>query len=291
MSRTSPDHDPRNMATLPPETDAVPASAVFAGGGTRRAAALAGVPMGQAYATWSQRRLFDACELFFRLGVRNLFVPLVRPRNMAETGHFRDHMLDWLRWGLLGADALQVFHANDWRVRLIYAGTLSTDIRAMQHTLDAQTGHAQGPRLFFTVTTSIAELWDWHRRMFLQGIATYAAAIRELYGEELEPVRLLVSFGKPFVGPDLLPPLLSEEVQCYWRQRPGYDITEDELRAILFDYGFLRRTWQADKTGRADEAIRDRGMWEHGPTLGLGIRRGSFWYPAAWAASFPQQPE
>jgi hypothetical protein len=282
MNTTPPDLTA--FLTAPEESvvAAAPASAVFAGGGTRRAAALADIAMGHDYARWSQAHMFDACALFFRLGVRHLFIPLVRPTNMAETGVFREHMGEWLQWGLTGLEAQAIFQAHPWRVRLIFAGDPPPYIRAIQHQLDEWTGAAEGPRLFFTVTTSVAELWEWHRRMFLQGVATLDAAIRFLYGEDVSPVRLCVSFGKPIVGPDLLPPLLSDEVQCYWRQRPGYNITDAQLRRVLFDYAYARPTWQADKTGRADQVRSDRAAWEQGPTLGLGIRRGQFWYPEAW---------
>ena len=83
---------------------------------------------------------------------------------------------------------------------------------------------------------------------------------------------------------NLLPPLLIGKVHSYWRQQPGHSITEAEWRAILYDYGYLRATWQADKEGRAAAARDYRTTWESAPTLGLGRRLGPFWYPAATPA-------
>ncbi|QDF07567.1 hypothetical protein BHS04_30845 [Myxococcus xanthus] len=77
-----------------------------------------------------------------------------------------------------------------------------------------------------------------------------------------------------------LPPLLQGPMDCYFTQRPGYRLTERELRTVLYDHAYLRRTWRADKTGRAEEAISHRRAWEEGPMVGLGIRLGPFWYPA-----------
>jgi len=80
--------------------------------------------------------------------------------------------------------------------------------------------------------------------------------------------------------PDLLPPALMGQVQCYWSQQPGYTLTETQLRTILYDYAYLRHTWQKEKLERAKEALVHRQAWEEGPILGLGIRLGPFWYPA-----------
>ena len=78
----------------------------------------------------------------------------------------------------------------------------------------------------------------------------------------------------------IIPPLLVGQLQCYWSQQPGYTLTEVQLRTILYDYAYLRTTWQEEKLERAKTALDHRQAWEEGPTLGLGMRLGSFWYPA-----------
>ncbi len=54
---------------------------------------------------------------------------------------------------------------------------------------------------------------------------------------------------------------------------------EKQLRAIFYDYAFLRQTWKEDKSGRADKALAQRELRERGDVLGLGTRKGPFWYP------------
>ena len=112
---------------------------------------------------------------------------------------------------------------------------------------------------------------------------TRAEAIHALYGEDVPLITLYLAFGKPTISADLLPPLLAGPVQCYWTQRPGYQLTTDELRLVLFDNAFLRKTWREDKTGRAEQAMATRAAWEQGPILGLGMRIGPFWYPRPYA--------
>lgn len=82
-----------------------------------------------------------------------------------------------------------------------------------------------------------------------------AEAVRALYGEDIPLISLFLGFGKPVIAPELLPPLLGGAVNCYWSQRPGYQFSEAEFRRILYDHAFVRSTWQADKSGRGEEAL------------------------------------
>jgi hypothetical protein len=91
---------------------------------------------------------------------------------------------------------------------------------------------------------------------------------------------LYLGSGKPQVFPSIVPPLLMGRVDCYWRQHLGYDLDAATLRAILYDYAYLRNTWQEDKTGRAEQVLRFRAAWENPPVIGAGVRLGPFWYPA-----------
>ena len=92
------------------------------------------------------------------------------------------------------------------------------------------------------------------------------------------------------MGSDL-PPLLFEEIQCYWTQRPGYSLTEVELRTIFYDRAYLRATWRPDKTGRERDALRHRHAWgEHAPLIGLGRKLGPYWYPMEPTAASAPRP-
>lgn len=75
------------------------------------------------------------------------------------------------------------------------------------------------------------------------------------------------------------PPLLIGKLHCYWRQSLGYALTAGQVRSVIYDYAYTRRTWLADKSGRADEALNYRPVWDDPPTLGIGMRLGPFWYP------------
>jgi hypothetical protein len=102
-----------------------------------------------------------------------------------------------------------------------------------------------------------------------------------MYGEDVPPIDLCFSFGKPMISPDLFPLLLMNNVQCYWSQQAGYSLTDQQFRKVLYDYAFLRNTWQQNKAARAKEAYAHREVWEREFIIGLGTRLGPFWYPAS----------
>jgi hypothetical protein len=283
MSPSLPDLTTFLAAPASTVAQVAPTTAIFAAGGTRRAAALASIPFGEDFARWSRPRMLMCFDRFFQLGVRHLCVPILRPQNFAEVGLFRERILSWLQWGLAGPESLATYQAHNWQVRLIVTGKPDPELAAPVATLATATCGATGPRLWYIVTPDLDGLWTWQRGAFLRGAQTRAEAVEILYGEAIPPATMLVGFGKPLVGPDLLPPLLVEEIHCYWRQRPGYSLTERELRLIFYDYAYLRPTWQADKTNRGAAALAHRAGWERGPTLGLGMRLGAFWYPALHA--------
>lgn len=258
---------------------AAPASMVYAAAGTRRAAALAGFASdGEAYAQWSRTQMIDACTLIFAHGVRHLFTILATPGQFAEVGRYRERLLEWIKWGVAGPEALADYRAHGWRVRLIGAH----EIEALTETaarVRALPGSADGATLWLWVIPDVDAPWRWLQAALHRPAQSRAATIETLYGEAVPPVTLYLGFGKPAVADYLLPPLLSGTVHCYWTQRPGYSLTVDELRTILYDYSCARPTWQRDKSGRGEEAVAERARWQQTSILGLGRRVGPFWYP------------
>ena len=262
--------------------DVAPATMLFTAGGTRRAAALAGIsPESDAFPGWVRDQLFNSVGLLFRSGVQHIFMVAFAPTEFKEEGAHRALFDNWIDWVLAGPDSLSHYNRLGWRVRLLGVDS----VRLLQPTaarLCAETPRQSPHTLWFAVVPKPAIRWQWLLQSAQAAQArTQEEAIRALYGEEIPPATLLLSFGKPFISPDILPPLLIGQLQCYWRQRPGYSLTEKEWRAILYDYAFLRATWRQDKGGRAAKAVAQRTAWEKGPTLGLGRRLGPFWYPAA----------
>jgi hypothetical protein len=78
------------MLALPQEQvrPLAPRTAVWAAGGTRRQAALEGVPEAE-YFDWAWQGQMDGVALFFTLGVQCLFAPVLGPPQVREVGPYR----------------------------------------------------------------------------------------------------------------------------------------------------------------------------------------------------------
>lgn len=260
--------------------EVAPATLLFAPGGTRRGAVLQGVaPTSDAYARWSRERVFACVDLFFRMGVRHVFVTILRYRQLAEVGRYRERLTAWIDWGLAGPEALADYARCGWRARLT-----GVEQAPELHPVAERLVQVTPPTARHTVWWYVCPTPDDHWTTLLEAARraaapTQAATIAALYGEPIPPATLLLGFGKPTVSADIVPLLLAGDLQCYWAQRPSYDLDEPLLRHILYDYAYLRRTWTNDKSERYHDVQAQRELWETAPALGLGQRIGPFWHP------------
>jgi hypothetical protein len=258
-----------------------PASLVYAAAGTRRSAALAGcAASGDEYARWSHGRMLAVLEMIYAHHVQHVFTIPATPGQFAEVGEYRGSLVRWIEWGVAGDEALAAYARLGWRVRLVSFGVpeLSDANRRLEGLPTA--GCLQAKTLWYIVVADSDALWgQLLAAAAAAGATTRAAAAAALYGETPPDIDLFLGFGKPVVAPELLPPLLHDKVNCYWTQRPGYRLEEEEFRTILYDHAILRATWQADKSERAAASLHQRRAWEQGPVLGLGMRLGPYWYP------------
>jgi hypothetical protein len=260
-----------------------PVAMAFAPGGTRRDAEIAGVDSeSERYVRWSLRRTFDLFEMLFRNGVRHAWSGTITPNQWNESGPYRDSLIRWVARHLFSEETLEEYNRRGWRVRLV-GWKAVPELAEAAAQLEARTPRQAKHTLWWWTFPSYEFVWEQilattHR----SGAQTRDELIQALYGEPLPLVTMYVGFGKPEVSPVHLPPLLAGQVQCYWTTRPGYSLDEREFRRIIYDYAFLRPTWQPDKTGRASRARRFKDAWLNGPTIGLGQRLAdTFWYPAS----------
>lgn len=256
-----------------------PETVIYGPGGTRRQSALSGIsPESDDYATLTRRWMAESIEAFAQVGVRHIIMNLLRPAQMAEVGRYRERLLNWLAEGLAGDDALAEWQRRGWRARLL-GGAEVPELQRAAARLAAATP-AGGPTVWWYVCPTQHTPWDSLLAAAADGCASdRATAIRHLYGEDIPPATLYLAFGKPIVSYDIIPPLLAGELQCYWTQQPGFQLDQAMLRHILYDYAYLRRTWQPSKVERYAALSQQREIWAQRRVLGLGQRLGPFWYP------------
>jgi hypothetical protein len=267
-----------------------PATVIYGVGGTRRQAFFEGIePWSDDYVQWARTRTVQCVDLLFRHGISNVVVIAFTPDNLREIDRYRAQFFERAQWVIAGAEALADYARLGWRVRLLGAETVPA-LHAIAEQLRTATAPHSPQTLYRSAVPDVDSPWQALMAAAQRSQArTRAEAVRALYGEEIPPATLYLAFGKPLISPVIVPPWLLGEMHCYWSQQPGYTLTEEQLRTILYDYAYLRRTWQAEKIERARAALAHRCAWEAGPILGLGMRLGPFWYPApmtspAWEA-------
>jgi hypothetical protein len=220
----------------------------------------------------------------FRYGVENVFMPAVM------TTHA--HEIDWSQANALEQQLLipigrfvtnkrllLACRERGWRLRIV-PGAHRAVLQPFIDILEANTPQQTAHTWWMTFTPSHESWWSHLFSVVnANGVATRSDAIRALYGEDVPPISLCVSFGKLTISPDLFPPLLMDTVHCYWSQQVGSSLTDLQFRHILYDYAFLRQTWQQDKIARAEAAKTHQEIWQREVLVGLGQRLGPFWYP------------
>ncbi|MBN1311016.1 MAG: hypothetical protein JXB30_06315 [Anaerolineae bacterium] len=269
----------------------VPPSLIFAAGGTRRSAALSGVSPDD-YPMWARQRMLETYQMFYAYGVRHIIAPMTHPRMFKEKGYFGDNFVSWAEEGLAGSETLEHYRKAHWKAHMIVAVSNTAKdpriqrLQALAETLDQVTLEAD-IHLWYFVVPDYDDYWSWiAERLAAVEKPTRSHTIQALYGADIPPTDLLISFGKPTVSPDVLPPFLWNLVHTYWTQQPSYLLEDEVWRRILYDYAYERSTYRTDKTGREKSALKLPAFWKYGPTIGVGIRVGPYWYPEPF--SLPQ---
>lgn len=280
MTNAPPSLDEFLGAPLSLVRSVAPSTVLYAVGGTRRQAVLAGLqPDGEEYPRYAVAQMYACLDRLFANGVQHVIATVLQSPQLAEVGRYRERVLAWVRDGLAGEAALGIYRERGWRVRLL-GGEGDPELAQIARRLRDETPHGRATLWYYV---SLAP--DAHWRSILAaaraGATDQQETIAALAGEPLPPAEVLIAFGKPLFGGDIFPVVFaSGTMQCYWTQRPGYDLPDGDLRRIFYDYAYTRRTWVADKRPRYDALEEQRAVWERGRIVGLGRRVGGFWYPS-----------
>jgi hypothetical protein len=226
--------------------------------------------------------MIQCFSLLFAHGICHIVAPTLIETNYDEiTPTYRTALARWVYSGLAGPEALADYARLGWQVRLTGAASWPEMQATADVLAEATPQRLDGPCVWFTTASYAEARWDeLFAAMNSHAISSRAEAIRVLYGQDIPLATLFIGSGKPQMLASVAPPLLVGNLQCYWRQHLGYDLDERTLRTILYDYAFLRKTWQQDKEGRAEIALAYQEVWQDPPVIGIGVRLGPFWYPA-----------
>lgn len=262
-----------------------PSTVLFCPGGTRRAGVLAGMEVpSEDFVRWSVRELLGTVTRLFDNGVAHVFTGIIFPLAWREaTPKYRALMAQWSAWCIAGDEQLREYRRLGWCVRapgaLLFPPELGV-ARAAKIVEESTPKDAKHTLWLQCYPSNDAATETMLREVLRVGARTREEAVLALYGKAIPQATLLISSGKPATSPIIVPPLLHGDLHAYWMQRPGNTLTELEIRTIFYDMAFTRATWSEDKTGREQQVLEHRTLWENAPILGLGRRVGPFWFPS-----------
>lgn len=259
-----------------------PQSLIMSNGGSRRRAVIKGIdPNSDDYMELSRQEMISCFDLIFQHGVRHIITGVLTEANYNEiTPKYREKLVEWTHEGLTNTKTLAEYERLNWKVALIGAESWP-GLEKTAQILEQETGNNLGPRLWLHVASNAETHWmSLLKVSSAHNLHTREDVIRIVYGEDIPLANLYIGSGKPQILASSVPPLLVGHLECYCQFLLGYNITESTLRRILYDFAFVRKTWQEDKAGRAEKILDYQELWSDPPILGEGTRIGPFWYPA-----------
>lgn len=245
----------------------------------------------EAYMNASIKNHVELCSMLFDHGIHTILAP-VFGRELMERGDEYTQRV--------GIDGL-VRTATDLNFRKFYE-QYSVKVRFYGDYRDVLTGtsyeyalksiyevaeitkHNSRFRLFFgvfadEVTATIARLSVEHY-LAHSAVPDKEALIRKYYGEDLPPVSIFIGFDKFSVFD--MPLLSTGEEDLYFSLSPSPYMTERQLRAILYDHIYVRRTPEPDYTALGhDELNWLRNYYRNNKDYAFGVGKLKFnlWIP------------
>ncbi|MBN1284446.1 MAG: diterpene synthase [Anaerolineae bacterium] len=244
-------------------------------------------------------------KMLFDHGVDTLLTPVFGP-DLAERGAAYMHMATAGLSRLAKHPDFVNFYA-EYGVRVRFYGDYRRffappydDLPAQFDAVTAQTAAFERRRLFFGVCAqdayaTAAELmiryYDAHGRA-----PDKDALVTMYYGEPVPPPDFFIGFDKFCVFD--VPLVTTGHEDLYFTVSPSLYLTERQLREILYDHCYARRSSETDYAEMTPEGWNAMGSFYRvnlGKTLGVGAKHEhlGFWYPRANVeipASFAANP-
>jgi tuberculosinol/isotuberculosinol synthase len=253
------------------------------------------------YIELNARRHVEIYRLLFDHGIDTILAPIYEPVMHRRGEDYRQKVI---AQGLAAVATHPVFtdFYEECQVRVrfygdystIFPGTACAHLPDLYDRVMQETRAHQAHRLFYGVSTrrAVEDVVGRAIRQYAgrELLPDRAALIELYYGEPLPPVSLFITSGKFNVFG--MPLLDSDDTSLYFTVAPSPFLTEQQLRAILYDHLYSRRSSArsdyADLT--PDKVDRMRAFYElhRETTLGIGVVRAGTWYPVFPGVEFDE---
>jgi hypothetical protein len=245
----------------------------------------------EAYMHASIENHVDLCAMLFEHGIDIILAPVFGRELMRRGDEYTRRVgIDGLVRTATDPSYREFFEKYNVRVRFygdyqeVLTGTpYEYALSSMDEVIET-TRHRGSFRLFFGVfadefTERVARLSVQH--YLAQGsIPDKATLVRTYYGEELPPVSLFIGFDKFSVFD--MPLLSTGEEDLYFSVSPSPYMTQQQLRAILYDHLYVRTAPEPDYTKLTEDELDWLRAYYHknkDHAFGVGRLKFNLWIP------------
>jgi tuberculosinol/isotuberculosinol synthase len=245
----------------------------------------------EAYMNTSIQNHVELCTLLFDHGIDTILAPVFGRELMHRGDEYTQRVgIDGLVRTAADKTYREFFEHYNVKVRFygdyreVLTGTpYEYALGSMYEVMEA-TRHHTGPRLFFgvfadQVTETIARLTVEH--YLAEGsVPDKRTLIQKYYGEDLPPLSLFIGFDKFSVFD--MPLLTIGDEDLYFSVSPSPYMTQTQLRTILYDHIYIRRTPEPDYTklsGDELDWLREYYRKNKNHAFGVGTLKFNIWIP------------
>ena len=244
------------------------------------------------YIDLNGRRHVELYQLLFEHGIDTILAPIYEPVMQRRGEEYQQQVIaQGLAAVAINSVFTRFYQEQQVRVRFygdyrkIFPGTVCAHLPDLFDRIVQDTQAHQPRRLFYGVSTrrAVEDVVE----LALQKSAGRAQApdraelIEWYYGEPLPPVSLFITSGKFNVFG--MPLLSTDDTSLYFTVAPSPFLTERQLRAILYDHLYSRRSSAkssySDLTSTEFDRMRAFYQTHRETTLGVGVVRHGTWYP------------
>ena len=245
----------------------------------------------EAYMDASIENHIQLCSMLFDHGIHTILAP-VFGRELMHRGdeYTRKIGMNGLVRTATDKSYRDFFEKYNVRVRFygdyrdVLKGTeYESVLGSLYEVMDATKANT-GFNLFFGVFAD--EVTDTISRLSVEHYLAHGAVpdkntlVRKYYGEDLPPVSMFIGFDKFSVFD--MPLLATGEEDLYFSVSPSPYMTEHQLRAILYDHIYVRRTPNPDyaQLGKDElDWLREYYHSNKDMALGVGKLKFNLWFP------------
>jgi len=246
----------------------------------------------QAYMDVMQKRYIELYQMCFEHGLDTLLTPVFGSELLTRGDEYTQKIgADGMARFASHPEFLSFYQKYDVRVhfygdyRKLFPGTPFAYLIDLFDQITTQTERNKSCRLFYGMfasdaTETVAELSVRHFQK-TGNIPSRRELVEQYYGEYVDPATLFIGFDKFSVFD--YPLLNLGEENLYFTVAPSSYLNGHQLRNILYDHMYLRRTAELDyaKMSKQDFQFMNGFYRENREnTFGVGELHSGIWYPS-----------